>query len=583
MPTAGAFSGKELRISVQSAQDFRDMSSETVDQALVVLVAHKDTWVSLDISERIDILDELVVDLLKVAERWIAVSVGAKETQANPMGEAEEWVLFATALRNLRVLRRSLEDIQKYGRPTISGKVFKHANGQVVAQVFPGNLFDKLMFSGVTSEVWMEPGITAEESIRAQASIYHDKNHRGRVVLVLGAGNASMLQVVDFLHKLFIEGSVVILKPNPINAYLIPLIEEGFQALIKRGFLQVVYGGTEIGSYLCSHPAVNEIHMTGSDKTFESIVFGHTINEAERQSKIKPLITKRFTSELGNISPVIIVPGPWSERDIREQAVNLSTWLVVNAGFGCLTPRIIIQHEGWVHRQAFIKAIGDVLERVETRKAYYPGARERHRAFIAEHPDALQFGDGSNDRLPWTFITDVDPENKDEICFRREAFCSLFAETAIKAISPVDFLERVVEFANHKLWGSLTVTLIVHHDSLKDPLLVKGVQNAIENLRYGTIAINLFPYYSYYFMVAPWGAFPGHDIYDIQSGTGKVANMLMFERPQKSVVRAPFKKLIDPLLVSNKRPDRFARTLAYFEASPSLWKVPRLLWTALLK
>ena len=60
--------------------------------------------------------------------------------------------------------------------------------------------------------------------------------------------------------------------------------------------------------------------MTGSDKTFEEIIFGHTITNAERQDRIEPVISKRFTSELGNVSPVIIVPGPWSERDIREQA-----------------------------------------------------------------------------------------------------------------------------------------------------------------------------------------------------------------------------------------------------------------------
>jgi acyl-CoA reductase-like NAD-dependent aldehyde dehydrogenase len=548
---------------------------------LAILVDHKDTWVSLDIPGRITILDELIADVLKVAERWISTSTGAKGTGGDPMGEAEEWVLFATVLRNLRLLRESLKDIQKYGRPLVSGKFFTKSSGQAVAKVFPQNLFDKLMFGGVTGEVWMEPGNTVEDTKRKQAFTYQQKNYPGKVVLVLGAGNASAPQVIDFLHKLFVENSVVILKPNPINSYLGPLIEEGFQVLIKRGFLQVVYGSTEIGAYLSSHPAVDEIHMTGSDKTFEAITFGHAIDYSERQSKIEPVINKRFTGELSNVSPVIIVPGPWSKRDIQEQAENLATWLVVNAGFGCLTPRVIIQHEGWGYRQAFIEAISDVLKRVETRNAYYPGAKERHRIFLDEHPDALQFGDRSGDRLPWTFITNIDPKNKADICFRREAFCSLFAETAIKALSTVDFLERAVTFANHNLWGTLNATLIIHPNSMKDALIAEGIEHAIENLRYGTVAVNLFPYYSYHSMVLPWGAFPGYDIYDIQSGIGKVGNTLMFERPQKSVVRAPFRKLIDPLIVTKKRPNEFGRTLAHFEASPSLWKLPRLIWTAL--
>jgi aldehyde dehydrogenase (NAD(P)+) len=82
-------------------------------------------------------------------------------------------------------------------------------------------------------------------------------------------------------------------------------------------------------------------------------------------------------------------------------------------------------------------------------------------------------------------------------------------------------------------------------------------------------------------MVLPWGAFPGHSIYDIQSGTGKTANALMFEFPEKSVVRGPFHKPIDPLKLTSKRACEFARKLARFEAAPSWARLPGLLWSAL--
>jgi len=580
--SGGAFSTEELLASEDTQQSARVTSRVAIDEALAVLVAHKDVWVLTDVPERIKILEELTRGVLKVADRWISVSLEAKGLSAsNILGVAEEWAFLATILRNLRLLRESLRDIQKYGRPRISNQVVTNATGQVVAKVFPRNQIEKLMFSGATGEVWMEPGLTQEETSRTQALPYQDKNHRGKVVLVLGAGNASALPVVDFLHKLFIEDQVVILKPNPVNAYLGPLIEEGFRALIGRGYLRITYGGTETGSYLCSHPSVDELHITGTDKAYETIVFGRSIDDADRKSKIKPLITKRFTGELGNVSPVIIVPGPWREEDVRQQAEHLTTWLVANAGFGCLTPRVIIQQEGWAHREALIKAIEQFLKRIETRKAYYPGAKERHMLFIKEHPEARQFGNASRDRLPWTLITDVDPEKSDDICFRREAFCSLCAETAIKATGTVDYLKRAVEFANNKLWGTLNATLIVHPKSLIDPMVAAEVEHAIENLRYGTVLINLFAYYSYHFMVTPWGAFPGSDIWDIQSGIGKIANTLMFERPQKSVVRAPFRRPLDPFTVLSKRPDKFARKLAYFEASPSIWKLPGLFWAAL--
>jgi hypothetical protein len=37
-----------------------------------------------------------------------------------------------------------------------------------------------------------------------------------------------------------------------------------------------------------------------------------------------------------------------------------------------------------------------------------------------------------------------------------------------------------------------------------------------------------------------WGGYPGRDIYDIQSGIGFVNNMLMFDKPQKAIVRGQF-------------------------------------------
>ena len=484
-------------------------------------------------------------------------------------------------MRAIKVLRDSLTDIHRYGRPRISGQITIHPNGQSIAKVFPRNRIEKLMFRGITGEVWMEPGVTTEEIIKTQALLYQDKKHHGKVALVLGAGNTSLAAIIDSLHKLFIEDQVVVLKPNPVNDYMGPLIEAGLQILINQDFARIVYGGTEVGSYLCSHPSVDEIHMTGSDKTFEAIVFGQGEDVAKRKSDKKPLIIKRFTSELGNVSPVIIVPGSWSEDDIKHQAEHLATWITANAGFGCLTPRVVIQHKTWAYRKAFVDAIGHTLEQVETRKAYYPGAKERHAAFVAEHPTANQFGDTSNNRIPWTFITDVNPDNYGDICFRREAFCGLFAETALQAKDTVEYIEQAVEFVNNTLWGTLNATIIVHPRSLAEPPVAEAIECAIDALHYGTVTINLLAYYSYHFMVTPWGAFPGHDIYDIQSGIGKTANMLIFERSQKSVIRAPFRKRLDPLVVTSKHAQNFARKMAYFEAAPTFWKLPSLLWSVL--
>lgn len=38
--------------------------------------------------------------------------------------------------------------------------------------------------------------------------------------------------------------------------------------------------------------------------------------------------------------------------------------------------------------------------------------------------------------------------------------------------------------------------------------------------------------------IQPWGAFPGHEIYDIQSGLGRNFNFAMLDKVEKVVVRA---------------------------------------------
>jgi hypothetical protein len=550
-----------------------------IDEALTALHTQKGIWVTFAVSERVHILDEVRADMLLVADRWIAASLTAKGLATHTVGEAEEWLFLAAILRALRMVRQTLTEIQRDGRPRLPGPFTNLGTDQFAVRVFPRDPWDRLLFGGVTGHVWMQPNVTVEVMLYTQARVYRDTHEEQSIALVLGAGNASMLPVIDVLHKLLVEKQVVVLKPSPVNAYLGSLMEAGLRAFIRRGFLRIVYGGVEEAQYLCNHPLVDELHLTGSQPTFEAITFGSDSAAAQRKRDRTPLISKRFTCELGNVSPVIIIPGRWTEADIQEQAEQIVTWFVANAGFGCLTPRMIIQQRGWHGRERLVEMIGQILQRVELRNAYYPGASTRHAAFVTAHPHTRQIGQASGEQLPWTLIPDVDPMHTDDVVFTREAFCSIIAETALDSAGIVDFIEQAVTFANTTLWGTLNATLLVHPTSLLDPQVAAAVERAIAQLRYGVVTVNMAAYAAYYFQVMPWGGFPGHTSDDIQSGIGKVANFLMFERPQKSVVRGPFRKHLDPLRITSRRAHEFARRLAYFEASPSLWKLAGLIET----
>jgi hypothetical protein len=580
-PAPDSVQSAELVDPARSRLSSSATSPAAIDAALDILQARKDAWVATGIDERLAIQREASAAVVQLGHRWVHDSLAAKGFESGSMAEAEEWIAFATVTRMLRLLQRSLSDIRREGCPRIGGPLGQSRSSQLVAPVMPLERWDRLVYAGITGEVWMEPGVTAAELWATQARPYREKNHAGKVALVLGAGNISAIPVVDTLHKLFVEDQVVVLKPNPVNAYLGPLIEQAFAGLIRRGFLRVVYGGIEEGSYLVNHPQVDELHMTGSAATFDAITFGAGEEGRRRKQAREPLVTKRFTAELGNISPVIVVPGPWSDGDLHDQAEQIVTWLVANAGFGCLTPRVLIQQASWPLRDALLEAIGRELARVPARNAYYPGAHETHAAFLAAHPEARQYGNAGGGYLPWTFITGVDPGAAGDVCFTREPFCGLMSETALEGADPAEFIDRAVAFANETLWGSLNATIIVHPRSLRDRRVTHAVENAIANLRYGTVLVNMSSFAGYYFLTTPWGAFPGHGIRDIQSGTGKTSNVLMFERPQKSVVRGPFRKRGYPIRVTAKRPHSFVRDLAMFESSRSPGRMARLLWSAL--
>ncbi len=552
-----------------------------MDAALQGLNTHKAEWVGLDAYTRAALIEQIQRDLIAVIPEWVALSLEAKGITPDDVARGDEWGGVTIMFRVLRQLKQALHEVEAHGRPQPPGIVAARADGQVMARVLPARLDDHLIFTRFTADVWLDPGITPDEATATMGANYGKKTHHGQIVLVLGAGNYSPLTPMDFLHKLFQEDQVVIVKMNEANAYLGPLYERGFRALVERGFLRIVYGGAAEADYLIQHPLVDELHLTGSDKTYEAIVFGPGEEGKRHKALCQPIITKRFTAELGCITPVIVVPGPWTEGDLRHHAANIANMLVVNAGFNCVTARLLVQHQSWPQRWALNRAIGQVLAQMPTRKAYYPRAQAIYDDFLAAHPEAECYGSARGDHLPWTFIPDLEAHDEGEICFQREAFCSLFAETGIEAASPAEFIDRAVAFCNTRLWGTLTATLIVHPQSLRDPAVAAAVERAVANLRYGTVSINMWSVLGIFLGVTPWGGFPGAQINDIQSGIGFTNNTHMFARPQKSVIRAPFRMPLVPLIINNRHYHTFYEKLAYYEASESLLRLPGVALEAL--
>lgn len=435
---------------------------------------------------------------------------------------------------------------------------------------------DRMLFAGIRAK-------TILGGARVQSPAFNAVTSPG-VALVLGAGNVAGIAPSDVLAKLFQEGRPVLLKVNPVNAYLGPHLEQLFRPLVERDLLRIVYGGAEVGAYCVDHPLVATVHITGSDATFRQIVWGTGEEGRRNRSAGTPRLTKPITGELGNVTPVIVLPGRYSERALDYHAENVAAMIVNNASFNCIAAKIVITWRDWPQRRDFIERLQACLRAVPPRRAYYPGALDRYAALVpaAEAParDA--------ETLPWRLFTDVSPRARPEL-FERENFVCVSAETALEAGDAADFLDRAVDFANDHVAGTLGIAIIA------PPALRRRhrerFDRAVDRLRYGTVAINTWPGLAFALMSTPWGggtwcndrpddaaagvtsdneAGAGKSV-RLNSGIGWVHNSFFLADPVKSVVDAPFIMRPKPLwFVSNRTANRTAWAVLRQTCRPSL-------------
>lgn len=537
----------------------------------------------LDLDGRLALARSMQAGYLRIAEASVAAACRAKAIPLGTPIEGEEWALGPwMVVRHLRLVQHALRALKQTGNTPI-GHVGDTADGRLAVEVFPTSSIDGMLFSRVHAHVHMQPGVTREALDRDRAPFYKGRRHDGRVCLVLGGGNVNAIPPMDVITKLFNESTACLLKMNPVNAYLGPFLEVAFAEAIRQGFLAIVYGGADEGAYLVEQPGVDEVHITGSDETYEHIVWGPPGPEREqRKARGARVMTKPITAELGNVSPVIVVPGRYSDAELAYQAEDIASALTYNASFDCNAAKVIVTARGWPLRSQFLSAVETALTHAPARFAYYPGAELRYQRFLAGRTAVRRLGYEGDGRLSWALCTGVDASAPDEIAFRREAFAPVLFETEIGSAEPADFLEQAVTFANERLWGTLNASLVVHPRTFKDPALAPAVERAIGRLRYGSVAVNAWAGMLFAFASPPWGAYPGATPADIQSGTGWVHNTSMLEGIEKAVLRHPITTKPKPAYaLSHRSANRLMPRMVLLEEQGSWARVPAVLGAAL--
>jgi aldehyde dehydrogenase (NAD(P)+) len=566
-----------------AARSARPTSQADLDRAVGVVKDRSNSFADTSCADKVNILNELVSSLRKVADEWVNVACAAKGIDPASNVAAEERLAGpVVTIRNARLLARSFESKAKYGRPVARQPVREYANGRKSMNVFPTSGHDSALFSGFKCEVLFQDGA---DWLDLHSTGEDDGPVRGGCALILGAGNVSSIPPMDAFYKMFVEGATGVLKMNPVNEWAGPILEKALYPLIARGYLRIVYGGAEEGSYLCSHPGVDNVHITGSDKTHDLIVWGPPGPERERRKAAKdPLLKKSITSELGNVSPVMIVPGPYTDDQLWFQARNVATMVGNNGSFNCNAAKLLVTSRHWKQREKFLALVAKALSDVTPRDAYYPGSTRRWGDLSERHPEGERLAQerAGQGRLPWLFIRNVDPTNPDEPLFREEPFCAVLSETALDAEGPIDFLRKATAFCNDRVWGTLNATIIIHPKTEKHEVAAHALDQAILDLRYGTVAINHWPAVSYGLVSPPWGGHPSATLENVQSGIGWVHNTYMLNCIEKSILRGPLVvKPTPPWFCGNPAADKVAVKLVDFETAPSWLKFPGVALMAL--
>jgi aldehyde dehydrogenase (NAD(P)+) len=552
-----------------------------VDQALAELTDGEKAWGALPLADRRRLLDEVRQLTARHRAEWIDAAVQIKQLNPKSSLIGEEWLTGPYSVETgAAALSDSLAKLAA-GKSPLDGATFGSAGGRTTVNALPLGIFDRLLLSGFSAQVWLQPGVSQEEAVRTAGLAQRDPAKTNGIGAVLGAGNILSIAPLDTLYELIANNRVVALKLNPVTDPLLPVLNKVLGPFISIGAVRILTGGADVGTYLVQHESVGHVHMTGSALTHDAIVFGSGADGAKRKAAAEPILRKDITSELGGVSPTIVVPGRWSSADIAFQANHIATQRLHNNGYNCVASQVVVLSSKWNQRDEFVAALAKAIAAAPTRTAYYPGSDSRVARAEATYPEAQRIGDR---------VLIVDPADRAAL-LNTEYFSPVFGVIDLDS-EGVEFVRDATRLANEEFVGTLGVNIVAAPATIKG--LGKAFDAMIEALHYGTVAVNAWTGVGYATAHATWGAFPGHRIDDVQSGIGVVHNGFLIEKPERTVVRGPFRPLPrslfggelsispkPPWFVNNRTAATTGRLMAGFAGAPSWAKLPAIVVSAL--
>ena len=148
-----------------------DQRTDKIDSALADLTAGAGRWAALGLTGRRELLEAVGSAVAAVAPEWVSVAAGYKGLPPESPLMGEEWLSGPYAvLTGLSALAESMRALEADGSPLDGFDLGTAPGNRLSVKVLPHGIFDELLLSGFSADVWMQPGVTAEQ-VRAQAGL----------------------------------------------------------------------------------------------------------------------------------------------------------------------------------------------------------------------------------------------------------------------------------------------------------------------------------------------------------------------------------------------------------------------------
>jgi len=308
------------------------------------------------------------------------------------------------------------------------------------------------------------------------------------------------------------------------------------EPLIRRGYVrQVLDKGVSETTKFLSDKRVAHVHLTGSRKSEKAVMKALSLSRPScSQSQIREMIS----SELGCVTPVIVIPGHYEDKELAHAARIITFVKKANGGSNCASANAIILPQDWDQKEAFRKSLIQEFERGFDHPAYYPGAREKRdalmkhylslgedRATVVEGKKSIGIKRNSGDCVVLLECGTPSKDNFDGTALTQEAFCPALAVVELQSQkhNTEEYMENaVVPFLNNKenIYGSLSC-MIISPKSVSDDVIM--LEKTISLLQYGTVAINSPTLFGYEVAMAggTWGGH--HQEFKHESGESQVS------------------------------------------------------------